>query len=135
MQLKKCVLPGLLALLAGSAAASGQSLSPMRQDGADAQRRQGFPADRRQSVQDPHDLHRSSRWTPSFKVPVDQAVVNFPDIRLAPGASRPVIVQFRIGPDLKERTIGVCIAPEGLEGPILPRVCGTYTGRRASARG
>jgi hypothetical protein len=64
----------------------------------------------------------------AFTEVAPDAVVQPAEIRLAPGSGRSVIVQFRIGSARKERTIGVCISPKDLEGPVLPRVCGTYTG-------
>lgn len=126
---------GLIALafalaLAGPAAA--QSLSPMRDAGTTPSDIKGF----RLMVGNPYATRMSFLvlpMEPGFSTPARDAVVSAPEFRLAPGASRPVIVKFRIDPALKERTIGVCVLPKQIEGPILPRVCGTYTGRMAAA--
>lgn len=129
MQLNPLLLGSLAGLLfavsAGSVAA--QSLSPMRKTGDTPSDIKGF----RLTVGNPYQ----SRMTfvvlpmdPKFQIAAAQAVVVPSEFRLAPGASRPVTVQFRIDPDAKERTIGVCVLPKDLEGPLLPRVCGTYTG-------
>lgn len=66
---------------------------------------------------------------PGFRLPVEDAVAKPDRLVIAPGHARSVIVAFKIDPTLKERTIGLCIIPEALDGPILPRVCGRYTGR------
>jgi hypothetical protein len=66
---------------------------------------------------------------PKFEVAAADASVNFPEITMAPGTTRQVIVTFRIDPTQKERTIGVCVQPKDIEGTVMPRVCGTYTGR------
>ena len=66
---------------------------------------------------------------PEFRIRAADAAVNFPELALAPGMTRQVIVTFRIDPAIKERTIGVCVQPKSIAGTVLPRVCGTYTGR------
>ncbi|OJX46374.1 hypothetical protein [Devosia sp. 66-22] len=119
-------------LVAGGAAA--QSLSPMRAAGDTPSDIKGF----RPTIGNPYTtsmIFIVTPMNPEFTEPVGGAVVTAPELRLAPGASRPVIVKFKIDPAFKERTIGVCVQPKDLEGPILPRVCGTYVGRRLSARG
>ncbi|RYE09318.1 MAG: hypothetical protein EOP22_09460 [Hyphomicrobiales bacterium] len=132
MQLKLFALVVcLLALGAGGAAA--QSLSPMRAEGATPSDIKGF----RLTVGNPYKARMTfivMAMDPKFEVEIAQAAVSVPEFRLAPGASRPIVVQFRIDPALKERTIGVCVQPKDLEGPILPRVCGTYTGWLAGTR-
>jgi hypothetical protein len=133
MQLKLATL-ALVAVLALTGAAQAQSLSPMRNLGMTPSDVKGFKL----VVGNPYDTRMTFTVTPmdpAFKVSVADAVVSAPEIRLAPGASRPIIVKFKIDPALKERTIGVCVQPRDLDGPILPRVCGTYTGRRLSAGG
>lgn len=123
---------GLVLLATGDAAA--QSLSPMRADGGTPSDVKGF----RLTVGNPYASRMTFTVTPmnpGFTEPAADAAVNAPELRLAPGASRPVIVTFKIDPQLKERTIGVCVQPKDLEGPILPRVCGTYVGRRLGAGG
>ena len=116
----------LLAALTGTA--SAQSLSPMRNDGETPSMIKGFKL----FVGNPY----KSRMTfdilpmdPKFEVAALDAAVNFPELTMAPGTTRQVIVTFRIDPQLKERTIGVCVQPKSIEGTVMPRVCGTYTGR------
>lgn len=124
----------LCALLLCVAPAGAQSLSPMRNAGTTPSDIKGF----RLVVGNPYRtrLVFAVRLTDDkFAADATGAVVNAPEFALAPGASRPIIVQFRIAPNAKERTIGVCISPKDLAGPLLPRVCGLYTGRRPGARG
>lgn len=122
------------ASLLASSGALGQSLSPMEKKGPTPTAEKGF----RLNVGNPYD----SRLTfvvvpmdPDFNVPVGDAVVRPAEFRLAPGASRSVIVRFKIDPKNRERTIGVCVSPKDLGGSILPRVCGRYTGFVVTAGG
>lgn len=127
LRLSLAALVGLAALVAASAAAA-QSLSPMRADGSTPSEIKGF----RLTVGNPYRQRMVFEIIPmdaKFERVAANAAVSAPEIRLAPGASRPVIVQFKIDPKSKERTIGVCVQPKDLDGPVLPRVCGTYTGR------
>lgn len=124
---------GLVAI-ALAVPAAAQSLSPMRNTGPTPSDTKGF----RLTIGNPYRTRMVFRVTPmepGFSLPAKAAAVNFPEIALAPGASRPVIVTFRIDPPRKERTIGVCVEPKGLSGPVLPRVCGTYTGKRLGLGG
>jgi hypothetical protein len=114
--------------------AQAQSLSPMRNLGLTPSTIKGF----RLIVGNPYKTRMTFLVLPmdaKFRTAAADAVVSAPELRLAPGASRPVIVQFKIDPQIKERTIGVCVQPKDLEGPVLPRVCGTYTGKLLSAGG
>lgn len=123
-----------LALALAACPAAAQSLSPMRDAGTTPSAVKGF----RLMVGNPYKTRMSFIVTPmepGFAVPARDAAVSVSEFRLAPGATRPVIVSFRIDPALKERTIAVCVMPKQVEGPILPRVCGTYTGRLAGAGG
>lgn len=123
------ILMLMLAILATPATA--QSLSPMRNSGNTPSDVKGF----RLTVGNPYKQMMTFIITPmdtKFETTIDHAVVSAPEIRLAPGASRIVIVQFRIDAPNKERTIGVCVQPKDLDGPVQPRVCGTYTGRVVS---
>jgi hypothetical protein len=72
---------------------------------------------------------------PDYRTPANNDVVNYPTLTMAPGFSREVIVTFAIDPNQKERTIALCVMPKAIDGPILPRVCGLYTGRMAGAGG
>ncbi|HVY52637.1 MAG TPA: hypothetical protein VHA07_13895 [Devosia sp.] len=130
--MRAAVAFALLALLAAPAGA--QSLSPMRNAGATPSDIKGF----RLVVGNPYRtrLIFTVRLTDErFTGAAADAAASTTEFPLAPGASRPVIVEFRIGPNMKERTIGVCISPKDLPGPLLPRVCGLYTGRRAGFGG
>jgi len=132
MQLKALLLAAALTGLCSVAHA--QSLSPMRLDGPTPSEIKAF----RLTVGNPYKTRMTflvMPMDPQFRVAAADAIVTAPEIRLAPGASRPIIVKFRIDPALKERTIGVCVLPKDLDGPVLPRVCGTYTGRIGRAGG
>ncbi len=105
-----------------------QSLSPMEKDGLTPTAAKGF----RLTVGNPYDRRMTFiavPMQPDYETPATGAQVRPARITLAPGHSRPVVFMFDIDPAQKERTIALCIMPEGLEGPILPRVCGRYTGR------
>ena len=132
LRLIPVVAAAVLGIAAGPAAA--QSLSPMHNAGLTPSAIKGF----RLTVGNPYATRMVFLvvpMDPKFRVAAADALVSAPEIALAPGASRPVIVTFRIDPALKERTIGVCVLPKDLAGPVLPRVCGTYTGKLLSAPG
>jgi hypothetical protein len=133
MQLSAPILAAAL-LLAFAGAASAQSLSPMHNEGETPSLVKGFKL----YVGNPYRVRMVFEvipMDPKFEVVVADAAVNFPEIAMAPGTSRQVIVTFRIDPQLKERTIGVCVQPKDIEGTVMPRVCGTYTGRLRRAGG
>ena len=133
MQLRSHVIAGLL-LVAITGAASAQSLSPMRNEGDTPSLVKGFKL----AVGNPYKtrmIFRVIPMDPKFEVAAADAAVNFPEIAMAPGTTRQVIVTFRIDPQIKERTIGVCVQPKDIEGTVMPRVCGTYTGRLRRAGG
>lgn len=133
MQLKlSAALLCALLLLPGVVAA--QSLSPMRNEGTTPSNIKGF----RLLVGNPYQAKMTFLvipMDPKFTTLAADAEVNFPEITMAPGMKRQVIVTFKIDPALKERTIGVCVQPKNLDSPILPRVCGTYIGRLRNAGG
>jgi hypothetical protein len=117
-----------LVLLALAGTASAQSLSPMRNDGETPSMIKGFKL----YVGNPYKTSMTFvivPMDPQFRVQAADASVNFPEITMAPGITRQVIVTFRIDPQIKERTIGVCVQPKAIEGTVVPRVCGTYIGR------
>lgn len=133
MQLKPLIFAALL-LVAGIGAASAQSLSPMRAEGDTPSDIKGFKL----NVGNPYRgrmVFQIVPMDPKFQISARDAAVNFPEIAMAPGTTRQVIVTFRIDPAIKERTIGVCVQPKAIEGTVLPRVCGTYTGRIRRAGG
>jgi hypothetical protein len=119
----------LLALcLAGPAAA--QSLSPLEKSGVTPSDRKAF----RLQVGNPYARKMTFilvPMLPDYQTPTDGVVVKPAKLTMAPGFSRQVIVTFDIDPTKKERTIALCVMPAALDGPILPRVCGLYTGRMA----
>ena len=118
----------VVALGAAFAASAGaQSLSPMRKDGTTPTDIKGF----RLTVGNPYDQRMTFVMTPmepGFEIVAGEASVTPALLTLAPGESRQVILAFRIPEPEGERTIGLCITPRDIEGPILPRVCGTYSG-------
>jgi hypothetical protein len=129
MQLKRALFLVVLAmaLVFSAHAAMAQSLSPMHKTGTTPTDIKGFKL----VVGNPYPGRMTfiiTPMNPQFTAVADDAIVRPNEIRLAPGSGRTVTVQFRIGVPRKERTIGVCVVPKDLEGPVLPRVCGTYTG-------
>jgi hypothetical protein len=126
--------PIIFALIAVAGPAAAQSLSPMHNAGTTPSHVKGF----RLTVGNPYKIRMTFLvlpMDPKFRVAAADAEVNFPELTLAPGTARQVIVTFRIGPSRKERTIGVCVQPKDLESTVLPRVCGTYTGKLRGAGG
>jgi hypothetical protein len=133
MQLSTPVLAAAL-ILALTGAAAAQSLSPMRNEGDTPSLVKGFKL----YVGNPYKtkmIFEVIPMDPKFQVAAADAAVNFPEISMAPGTTRQVIVTFRIDPTQKERTIGVCVQPKDIEGTVMPRVCGTYVGRLRRAGG
>jgi hypothetical protein len=122
------------AFLAIPGVAAAQSLSPMRNEGTTPSNIKGF----RLLVGNPYQAKMTFLvipMDPKFTTLAADAEVNFPEVTMAPGMKRQVIVTFKIDPALKERTIGVCVQPKNLDSTILPRVCGTYIGRLRNAGG
>jgi hypothetical protein len=133
--LKAVIAPLFFALgLAVVAPAIAQSLSPLEKSGLTPSDKKAF----RLQVGNPYD-HRMTfvlvPLMPDYQTPIDGVVVKPAKLTMAPGFSRPVIVTFEIDPTKKERTIALCVMPAALDGPILPRVCGLYTGRMAGRGG
>ena len=136
MQLKRSLflIVFATAMVFSAHAAMAQSLSPMHKTGTTPTDIKGF----RLLVGNPYPGRMTfviTPMNPQFTEVAADAVVRPAEIRLAPGSGRSVMVQFRIGTPRKERTIGVCISPKDIEGPVLPRVCGTYTGVLIGAGG
>jgi hypothetical protein len=114
--------------------AEAQSLSPMRKQGATPSDTKGFKL----VVGNPYKKAMTFEIIPmdtEFEILADRAVVRPNEIRLGAGMQRTVTLAFKIPEGQKERTIGVCVQPKDLEGSILPRVCGTYTGIMLTAHG
>lgn len=118
----------LVPMLLGAAEASAQSLTPMVRSGTTPTDVKGFKL----LIGNPYPTKMTFLVMPldtAFEDPAADATVRPDRITIAPGHARSVIVAFKIDPTQKERTIGLCIVPEDFHGPILPRVCGRYTGR------
>jgi hypothetical protein len=136
MQLRSIILPGLVGAIVAMlcSTANAQSLQPMKKDGSTPSDIKGFQL----IAGNPYKQRMTfiaMVMDPTFTNEVPGAVIQPAEFRLAPGASRPLILRFKIDPASKERTIAVCILPKNLESSILPRVCGTYTGRMAGHGG
>lgn len=132
--MKWIVIVGVMAAMGSAPVAEAQSLTPMRKSGGTPSDIKGF----RLSVGNPY--HRRMRFVlvpmePGFEHPAAGAAVSPPEMTLAPGYARQAILTFRIPSEDKERTIGLCILPKHVEGPVLPRVCGTFTGVRLAGGG
>ena len=133
MQLNPLIAAAVM-VAAAAGAAFGQSLSPMHNSGATPSDIKGF----RLTVGNPYKQRMTFQiipMDPKFRTVATEAAVNFPEVTMAPGTTRQVIVTFKIDAVRKERTIGVCVQPKDLPGTVLPRVCGTYTGKLLSPGG
>lgn len=125
-----CVLAGAivgLGLALATGGAEAQSLSPMRHQGTTPSDIKGFRLD----VGNPYQTRMRFEliaMDPSFSHAAGGVSVTPSELVLAPGVSRSVILAFKIEPPQRERTIGLCVQPKDIEGPVQPRVCGTYTG-------
>jgi hypothetical protein len=128
------VAVALLAILAGVGTGHAQSLSPLTKTGDTPSDRKAFRLD----VGNPYNRRMTFAivpMLPDYATPATGVIVNRTKLTMAPGVTRQVIVTFEIDPAKKERTIALCVMPEDLDGPILPRVCGLYTGRMAGHGG
>lgn len=131
--LKLAALGAALALTLATPALA-QSLSPLEKTGVTPSDRKAF----RLTVGNPYAKRMTFELVPmqaDYLTPAKNVVVNYPTLTMAPGFTRQVIVTFDIDPARKERTIALCVMPKAIDGPILPRVCGLYTGRMAGAGG
>lgn len=120
-----------MATLVGEAA--GQGLAPLRKDGATPSDRKAFYV----NVKNPYasrlkfrlDVMESDYWKPASNAWV------FPqEMTIAPNGGRRVTLIMEIPDDANERTIALCATAPDLETAVLPRVCGTYSGRRLVPR-
>jgi hypothetical protein len=120
--------------LAMAAPAAAQSLSPLEKTGMTPSDRKAFKL----TVGNPYERRMTFvlvPLAPDYATPIKGVTIQPPELTMAPGFSRQVIVTFDIDPTKKERTIALCVMPKALDGPILPRVCGRYTGRMAGRGG
>ena len=125
------IIRAALAALLLATPAAAQSLSPLERVGNTPSQEKAF----RLLVGNPYKQRMTFVLVPmdtTFSTPISGATVRPAKLTLAPNYSRNVIVQFDIDPKLKERTIGLCVMPAAIDGPILPRVCGLYTGHMVS---
>jgi hypothetical protein len=123
-----------LALASFAVPAAAQSLSPMTRDGKTPSATKAFKL----QVGNPYKERMTFVLTPmntDFTAPISGAQVKPAKLTMAPGFSRQVILSFDIDPKAKERTIGLCVTPADINGPIQPRVCGLYTGRMLTGAG
>jgi hypothetical protein len=126
-----------LAVVAGTAIAApaiAQSLSPLEKTGVTPSDRKAFKL----TVGNPYKTRMTFvmvPMAPDYQTPIDGVTIRPAELTMAPQFSRQVIVTFDIDPKKKERTIALCVMPKALDGPILPRVCGRYTGRMAGNGG
>jgi len=130
----KLIALGMGLVLVLAAPATAQSLAPFEKTGVTPSDRKGF----RLVVGNPYSRRMTFRLVPmqaDYNTPADNAVVQPSRITMGPGISRQVIFTFDIDPAKRERTIALCVMPDAVDGPILPRVCGLYTGRMAGAGG
>jgi hypothetical protein len=128
MQLK-VIVAALAGVVLLTAAAQAQSLSPMHKSGQTPSDVKGFKL----LVGNPYKQAMTFIVMPmdtAFGALAEHAVTRPAEFRLGAGQQRSVTVAFKIAPGEKERTIGVCVQPKEIEGSVLPRVCGTYTGTK-----
>lgn len=135
MQLNRTLAIAATLFILSAGAAAAQSLSPMHNSGVTPTDTKGFKL----AVGNPYPTAMVFEIIPmdtKFVTRAAHAVAQPSEIKLGPGLSRSVMVAFKIEAGQKERTIGVCVQPKQIEGSVLPRVCGTYTGtmfRRAGS--
>lgn len=121
-------------LLGLTAPTAAQSLTPFEKTGVTPSDRKAFKL----QVGNPYDsrmVFKVVPMQPDYETPAGGAVVKPTRLVMAPGITRQVIFTFDIDPARGERTIALCVTPEAMDGPILPRVCGLYTGRMAGTGG
>lgn len=117
----------LAGFLAGVAA--GQGLAPLRKEGSTPGERKAFYV----NVLNPYNRPMTFELTPmepDFATPAPDAWVRPNKVTIAPQKGRRVTFFFQIPAEMKERKVALCVMAPGLDSAVLPRVCGTYTGRR-----
>jgi len=133
--LKLAILPlAIVATCALAAPTAAQSLSPLEKSGITPSDKKAFKL----TVGNPYNRRMTFVLVPlasDYQTPIGGVVIRPAELTMAPGFARQVIVTFDIDPTKKERTIALCVMPKALDGPILPRVCGRYTGRMAGVGG
>ena len=129
MQLTRAPLLALALIAAQGRAADAQSVSPLRKEGTTFTQRKAFYV----NVGNPYRRAMTFRLRTveaDFSTPAPGSVVRPDTLRLGANRTKRVVVAFTIPEGSRERQIVLCVEPEGIEGPVQPRVCGTYTGRR-----
>lgn len=114
-------------------AASAQSVSPLRKEGTTLSSTKAFYVNVSNPYKVPMVFSLRAMET-DFETPAKGSVVRPERIKLGVNRGRRVIVKFKIPEGMGERKIALCVEPEGLQGPIQPRVCGTYAGKRLRRR-
>lgn len=129
MQLITKTLLALTVSAVTSTAVSAQSVSPLRKEGTTMTNKKAFYV----NVGNPYKTPMVFSLTPmeaDYATPARKVVVRPAKLKLGVNQSKRVIFMFEIQKDQKERKVALCVTPEGITGPVLPRVCGTYTGKR-----
>ena len=122
-----------LTLLAVAGAAQGQGLSPLKKAGTTPTDRKAFYV----NVLNPYD--RPMRFVldvkePDLETPAERAWVFPREFPVAPAKGRRVTLIMEIKNDQPDRTVSLCVMAPDLKSHVLPRVCGTYIGRRFGQR-
>ena len=129
MQLIRGTTLALVLLAAQAQAAGAQTVTPLRKEGTTLTQKKAFYV----NIGNPYNtpMTFSLRTLESdFTTPAEGSVVRPNKVKLGVNRTRRVIVAFTIPEESRERQIALCVMPEGIEGPVRPRVCGTYTGKR-----
>ena len=110
-------------------AASAQSVTPLRKEGTTLTDKKAFYV----NVGNPYKVPMVFSLAPmeaDYATPADHVVIRPSKLKLGVNKTKRVIFMFEIQKDQKERKVALCVTPEGIEGPVQPRVCGTYVGKR-----
>lgn len=110
-------------------AASAQSVTPLRKEGTTLTDKKAFYV----NVGNPYKAPMVFSLTPmeaDYQTLASKTVVRPARVKLGVGQTKRIVFMFEIQKDQKERKVALCVSPENLDGPVLPRVCGTYTGKR-----
>jgi hypothetical protein len=129
MQLIRHIVIGMVCAAVFPAAASAQSVTPLRKQGTTLTDKKAFYV----SIGNPYKVPMVFSLAPmeaDYATPADRVVVRPAKLKLGVNQTKRVIFMFEIQKDQKERKVALCVSPEGITGPIQPRVCGTYLGKR-----
>ncbi len=134
MLLNRALLRSLAtaALVVAASEVAAQGLSPLRREGETPGDRKAFYI----SVKNPYPKALTFRLEPmelDHQNLAPNAWVHPNKVTIAPNRGRRVTLIMEIPKNETERTISLCVTIPSLESAVLPRVCGTYTGRRFGA--